>query len=419
MKNSGFLWFIVALLVLLDIYVFQALRVVTNGSTQRWRIIIHSIYWVVSGISLIALLSLPYLQFNNLPKALRTYFLAIIVALFFAKLIASLFIGIDDIRRGITWLLSLFSSSAKEKIAGEGISRSVFLSWLGLGVGSTVLGTFIYGFSNQYNYKINQLQLAFDHLPKAFKGLKIVQISDTHVGSFMDRRAVQKGIDKILELKPDLIVFTGDMVNDDAAEMEAYKEIFSQLKAPLGVYSILGNHDYGIYALGRDLNEEQRKEKIAGNIEKLKSLHQDLGWRLLMNEHVQLSRGEETIALLGVENWSMKGNFPRFGQLHKAYEGAEKQPFKILMSHDPSHWDGEVLTDFPDIDLTLSGHTHGMQFGIETPSFKWSPVQFMYKRWAGLYAQGTQKLYINRGFGFIGYPGRVGILPEITLIELA
>jgi predicted MPP superfamily phosphohydrolase len=228
----------------------------------------------------------------------------------------------------------------------------------------------------------------------------------------MDKKAVQKGIDKILNEKPDLILFTGDLVNDKATEMVEYMDVFSRLKAPMGVYSILGNHDYGDYAKWLS-----REDKVA-NLERLKAIHGELGWKLLMNENIIFEKNNEQIALIGIENWSAKGNFPKYGRMSEAYSGSEKIPFKILMSHDPSHWDAEVRIKYTDVDLMLSGHTHGMQFGVELPGFKWSPVQYMYKQWAGLYEEGKQKLYINRGFGFIGYPGRVGILPEITVITL-
>ncbi len=215
-----------------------------------------------------------------------------------------------------------------------------------------------------------------------------------------------------MQEKPDLILFTGDLVNDRASEMENYADVFSRLKAPLGVFSTLGNHDYGDY-----VQWESGAAKTA-NLESLKRVHASMGWRLLMNEHVVLEKNNEQIALLGIENWSAKGRFPKYGKMDLAYPGTEKYPFKILMSHDPSHWDAEVQPKYGDIDLMLAGHTHGMQFGVEIPGFKWSPVQYVYKEWAGLYETGKQKLYVNRGFGFIGYPGRVGILPEITLIEL-
>ena len=234
----------------------------------------------------------------------------------------------------------------------------------------------------------------------------------------------------IMELKPDLILFTGDLVNDRYEEMDDYVDVFKQLHAPLGVYSIFGNHDYGDYVSWQDRDEaHEEKEKQAGrrlftpmqsgNLEKLKEVHSKMGWRLLLDEHVPLERNGQQIGLIGIQNWSALKNFTRYGNLQKAYAGAEKYPFKILMSHDPTHWDAEVRPKFGDIDLTLSGHTHGFQFGVEIPGFRWSPVQYVYNQWAGLYKEGSQAIYVNRGFGFIGYPGRVGILPEITLLELS
>lgn len=312
---------------------------------------------------------------------------------------------------------------------GVKISRSLFLSWGGMLVGGGLFGSLMYGFSNKYRYRIHRMQMAFDNLPGGFKGMKIVQISDIHSGSFTNKHAVMRGVDMALNEKPDIILFTGDLVNDLADEMSNYMDVFNQLKAPMGVYSTLGNHDYGDYTSWPDRNEEhRRKEKEAGrhlltpmqlaNLEKLKNIQARLGWQLLMDEHVVLERNGDKIALIGVQNWSAKARFPKYGNLKKAYEGSESYPFKILMSHDPSHWDAEVRPLYSDIDLMLSGHTHGMQFGVEIPGFRWSPVQYVYKEWAGLYEEGKQKLYVNRGYGFIGYPGRVGILPEITVIEL-
>jgi len=224
---------------------------------------------------------------------------------------------------------------------------------------------------------------------------------------------VEHGVRKVLEQQPDIILFSGDLVNDRATEMQEYMDIFRELKAPMGVFSTFGNHDYGDYA-----SWPQNGISKQQNLINLARVHADLGWKLLMNEHVVLERDGQQIALLGIENWSAKARFPKYGKMAEAYKDTQQYPFKILMSHDPSHWDAEVRPKYPDVDLTLSGHTHGMQFGVEIPGFKWSPVQYVYKQWAGLYEEGKQKLYVNRGFGFIGYPGRVGILPEITLIEL-
>jgi predicted MPP superfamily phosphohydrolase len=284
---------------------------------------------------------------------------------------------------------------------------------MGIVAGGGLFGSLLYGFSNKYRYEVRRKKLSFTNLPASFKGLKIIHISDIHSGSFTDKQAVSHGVDMILKEKPDLILFTGDLVNNLADEMEDYMDVFGRLNAPMGVFSTLGNHDYGDYV---HWDSEEAKK---ANLERLKGVHKQLGWRLLMNEHVVLEKDNAQIALLGIENWSAKARFPKYGDLKKAYAGSEKYPFKILMSHDPSHWDAQVRPEFEDIDLMLSGHTHGMQFGVEIPGLKWSPVQYLYKEWAGLYEQGRQKLYVNRGYGFIGYPGRVGILPEITVLELA
>lgn len=414
MRNPAFLRIIFGIMLLLDIYVFQAVKLVLPSSSSRVRLTIIVIYWALSVLVLGLLVSFPYLNYESWPRQFRTYLFALVVAAFFSKLIASLFFAVDDLRRAATWVLVRLFRSAPAEMGthAEGISRSVFLSWLGLAFGGGLFSTFIYGFSNKYNYYTRRVKLSFHNLPASFKGLKIVHISDIHSGSFNNKSAVQKGIDRILKEKPDLILFTGDLVNDKADEMTDYMDVFSQLKAPMGVYSTLGNHDYGDYA-----HWDTPQEKAA-NLTRLKDVHAELGWKLLMNEHVVFENNNESLALLGVENWSAKGNFPKHGKLSEAHTGTEKIPFKILMSHDPSHWDAEVKIKYSDIDLMLSGHTHGMQFGIEIPGFKWSPVQYMYKQWAGLYEDGAQKLYINRGYGFIGYPGRVGILPEITVITL-
>jgi len=414
MRNAGFIWIVSLIMLGIDFYVFQVVKMLCQGSSSRTKTIVFSTYWAIS-LAIIALfICLPFLNTERWPKNLRNYLFATIVGFFFAKLIASVFFLLDDLRRAIQWAVAkiFFRNTEGESQVNEGISRSLFLSWLGLGIGGSLISSLVYGFSNKYNYRIHRLPLTFSNLPTAFKGLRIVQISDIHSGSFDNKKAVEKGVQQILDLKPDLILFTGDLINDRATEMMGYEDVFSRLKAPMGVYSTLGNHDYGDYV--KWPTEEARNK----NLEDLKKLQADMGWRLLMNEHVVLEKGGQEIALIGIENWSAKARFPKHGKMWEAYPGAEKYPFKILMSHDPSHWDAEVRPKYGDIDLTLAGHTHGMQFGVEIPGFKWSPVKYVYEQWMGLYEEGKQKLYVNRGYGFIGYPGRVGILPEITLIEL-
>ena len=414
MRNSGFVWIIAFIMAAIDLYVFQVVKMLCSSSSQKTKTIIFTAYWTLSIAIIIFFMLLPLLNTDRWPKNLRNYIFVTIIGLFFAKVLASVFFLVDDLRRLIQWAVAkiFFRNTEGESEMSEGISRSVFLSWLGIGIGGTLITSLVYGFSNKYKYQIKHIPLTYANLPPAFKGLKIVQISDVHSGSFDNKKAVEKGVQKILDLKPDLILFTGDLINDRATEMYGYEEVFAKLKAPLGVFSTLGNHDYGDYV--KWPTEEARNQ----NIEDLKKIQAGMGWRLLMNEHVVLEKEGQEIALIGIENWSAKARFPKHGKMWEAYPGAEKYPFKILMSHDPSHWDAEVRPKYGDIDLMLAGHTHGMQFGIEIPGFRWSPVKYVYDEWAGLYESGKQKLYVNRGFGFIGYPGRVGILPEITLIEL-
>ena len=415
MRSPTFVLIFLAIMILLDTYVFQAIKVVSHSASPKTKTIIYSIYWTISILAIIGFLIFVLTGPQFLPKKLRTYLFAIVVGLFLGKLISVIFFLVDDMRRLIQWITGklFFRNTEGEQLTEGGISRSVFLSWLGLAAGGTLFGSLIYGFGNKYRYEVRRVKLAFDNLPASFKGLKIVHICDIHSGSFTNKSAVMRGVKKIMDENADLILFSGDLVNDRATEMEEYMDVFRQLKAPLGVYSTFGNHDYGDYAHW-PFNGVTKQQ----NLINLAKVHAELGWRLLMNEHVVLKKNGEQIALIGIENWSNIARFPKHGRMDLAYAGTEKYPFKILMSHDPSHWDAQVRPQYPDVDLTLSGHTHGMQFGIEIPGFKWSPVQYIYKQWAGLYEEGKQKLYVNRGFGFIGYPGRVGILPEITVIEL-
>jgi uncharacterized protein len=414
MRSPRFVWIVVIIALLLDFYVFQAVRSVTQEASARWKEVIYIGYWAFSVLVLMIFCLMPFIRRGY--SRFQGYIFFIIIGLYLAKLLVSIFLLIDDLRRLFQWgagrLLAHDQAGAGQP---DGISRSAFLTWLGLGVGVALYASLLYGFTNKYNYRVRRIRLSFDNLPASFKGLKIVQLSDIHSGSLADAKAVNRGVDKVLAEKPDLILFTGDLVNDRALEMKNYIDVFSRLKAPMGVFSILGNHDYGDYAWW------ETPELKKANLNRLKQIQEEMGWRLLMNEHVVLERGGGggQIALIGIENWSAKARFPKYGKMDEAYAGAKKYPFKILMSHDPSHWDAEVRSVYPDIDLTLAGHTHGMQFGIDLPGIKWSPVQYVYKEWAGLYEEGRQKLYVNRGFGFIGYPGRFGILPEITVIELA
>ncbi|HRN57198.1 MAG TPA: metallophosphoesterase [Agriterribacter sp.] len=415
MRNYSGTWIFIVIVLLIDLYVFQAVRFTFQSVSPRIRFTVYSLYWGISALTVITLAILPYINLDSWPRNLRTYWMATIIGLFLSKSLTVIFLLADDLRRVLQWGGGklFYAYIEGEPFKAAGISRSAFMSWLGLAVGGGLMTTMMLGFANKYRYQLKKVKLNFPNLPDAFKGLKMVHISDVHSGSFTDKKAVEHGVQMIMDQRADIILFTGDLVNDQAGEMDQYTDVFSRLHAPMGVFSTLGNHDYG------DYRKWPSPEEKAQNLERLKQIQTGMGWRLLMNEHVVLEKYGQQIALLGIENWGAKANFSRYGKLQDAYAGTEKYPFKILMSHDPSHWDAQVRPEYSDIDLMLSGHTHGMQFGVELPGFRWSPVQYVYKQWAGLYEQAHQKLYINRGFGFIGYPGRVGILPEITLIELA
>ena len=310
---------------------------------------------------------------------------------------------------GLTWIKSQFVANT----VPYSPQRSATISKIAMGVAAVPLVSLIYGMvKGAYKYQVKSVSLKLKNLPDAFQGMKLVHISDIHSGSFYDKEAVRKGVKMITDLKPDIVFFTGDLVNNEASEFKDYLDVFSVIKAPLGIFSVLGNHDYGDYKYWA--SEEEKKQNLA----QLMDYQKSMGWKLLMDEHVRIEKDGSEIGVIGIQNWSAKGRFPKYGNLKMAYKGSEDLPVKLLLSHDPSHWEAQVLTGFSDIDAMFSGHTHGMQFGIEIPGLKWSPVQYIYKQWAGLYSQNGQQLYVNRGFGFIGYPGRVGIWPEITVLTL-
>ena len=283
-----------------------------------------------------------------------------------------------------------------------------------MAVGSIPFFSLTYGMiKNPYNYKVFRVKLPVKNLALDLKGFRIIQISDIHSGSFLFREPVKRAVELINNEEADLVCFTGDLVNNKASEMDQFIEIFREIKSKNGVFSVLGNHDYGNYEAWPS------KEAKTANFERLKEVHQEMGWQLLLNENRKLNIGGSELAVIGVENQSASPRFPQKGDLPKASSNTEQSDFRLLLSHDPSHWNQEVTNSFKNIDLTLSGHTHGMQFGIEIPGFiKWSPIKYVYKQWAGLYQKNNQSLYVNRGLGYLGYPGRVGIMPEITVIEL-
>jgi len=381
-----------------------------NGASLGVKTAVSYGYWFLCIASLGSFLLFPFI----VNPYFRQYVFSIGIGWVITQITLVLFFLVDDLRRGTFWTMGQVASAAGAKFMNteNGIPRSTFLNWLGLGVSSTLFFSLLYGFGNKYKYQLVHKKVNIKNLPEAFKGFKIVHISDIHSGSLKEKASVQKGIELIQKQNADLILFTGDIVNDRATEMEDWKDVFGQLTAPKGVFSTLGNHDYGDYV---QWPSKAAKEE---NLNALKQVHASMGWKLLMNENVSIEQGGAQIKLVGIENWGAKARFPKYGKMDQAMVGIDPNEVIILMSHDPSHWEAQVIVEYPHVDLMLSGHTHGMQFGLENPYFKWSPVQWVYKQWAGLYQQGAQQLYVNRGFGFLGYPGRVGIMPEITVLEL-
>ncbi len=407
---------IFAVVVFFELYFLQALKTVSIDYSPGKRKFIMWFAYILATCSILmfAVAALyPPPEWNNTLRFIFAIFLIIMLC----KIIGCVFLLMDDIIRLFRWIAYKFQSSGSETTedTGKHISRLKFFSYLALTFSVIPAVSFIYGMvRGAYKYRVHKVKVSSPNLPEAFDGFKIVQLSDIHSGSFIDSSPLVKAFNIVLEQKPDIIFFTGDLVNNESTETAPHLESYKMLKAPHGVYSTLGNHDYGDYKHWE--NDEAKK----ANLDALKDVHARSGWRLLMNEHVPIEKDGQKIALLGIENWGGNMRFPRYGKLENAHAGTESYPYKILLSHDPSHWDVQVSqeTKYNDIDLTLSGHTHGMQFGIEIPGFKWSPIKYLYKHWAGLYKQDNQYLYVNRGLGFLGYPGRLGIWPEITVIEL-
>jgi predicted MPP superfamily phosphohydrolase len=409
----------IIILVALDFYVFQAFKFAMRNSSEMFQKVTTITFWSMTAFCVVVLLASRIYDWDLWPKALKTYSGAFIFVLTFSKIFILLFLLTDDIFRGARWAFEKMFNSPKE--AGESLSvipdnaitRSDFLIKTGLVLGSLPFMSLIYGMvRGAYDYQVKNIKLTLPHLPAAFQGYKIVQISDLHVGSFVSTSPLEEAVRIINEQQADIILFTGDLVNNKSEELNIHKPALSKLKARQGIYSTLGNHDYGDYVAW---DSDQAK---VDNLNTLIKGHKEMGWDILMDEHRHIEKDGERITLIGVQNYSMHLRFPKYGSLPLATKDIDYSDFNILLSHDPSHWRGEVLKDFKNIHLMLAGHTHGFQFGVELPFFKWSPVQYVYKEWAGLYTEGHQHLYVNRGLGFLGYPGRVGILPEITVFEL-
>ena len=403
MKTAISLIILFVIIVLLEVYAFQAIKTITKSKVIRYS-------WLFVSIAVYANFAYVALTYDRTQGQTPQFQMAmgILLTVLIPKLVVLIFMFGEDIYRWVLKLISAVTSGNTTPLAG----RRKFISQISLGLAAIPFVSFIYGIvQGKYNYKVLKYQLTFKDLPEAFDGFTITQISDIHSGSFTNKEKIQYGVDLINEQKSDIILFTGDIVNNKADEMDNWIAVFDKLEAKEGKYSILGNHDYGDY-----MDWDNPQDKI-DNFQKVKDIHQKIGFDLLLDEHRYLEKDGQKIALLGVENWG-KG-FNQAGDLKRAAIGVEKEDFKILMSHDPSHWEEKVKKDPFNYQLTLSGHTHGLQMGIEIPGwFKWSPSKYAYKQWAGLYKEAGRVINVNRGFGYHAFPGRVGIWPEITVIEL-
>ena len=389
---------------LLEWYAFQAVKTATQN---RW-------LWLLYGLVVLTVFGSLFWGMYNRVEGMTVslnYIIGGFLMIVVFQLLLIVFLFAEDLIRIPRALYAYFTSNP---VDGSYLpDRRKFISQLALGIASLPLASLLYGiYKGRYNYKVLRYELAYDDLPEAFEGFTITQISDVHSGSFDNTQKVQYGIDLINAQGSDVILFTGDFVNNKTAELDPWIEIFAQLKAPFGKFSVMGNHDYGDY-----MQWPSKAAKVQ-NFEDFKKAHQAMGFDLLLNESRFLEKDGQRLALVGVENWGA-GRFKKAGDLNKAVQSVVANDFKVLMTHDPSHWEAEVLPHPYPFQLTLSGHTHGMQFGIEIPGwFRWSPAQWRYKQWAGIYAREQERINVNRGFGYLAYPGRVGMWPEVSVITL-
>jgi uncharacterized protein len=402
---------LLTLLIVIDWYVYQGIVLAVRNTSVLAKNIVKYVYW---GITVITFSVIVFYNFGNpdwLKGTSRSLIVTAIFINYLPKLFTLLFLLSGDLVRLGQWIVSLFQNPSPSE-GGNVMPRSEFLAKTAIVAGTLPLVAMSWGIiSGAHDFRLRRKTIYLPNLPKSFDGITIGQISDIHSGSFFNKTAVKGGVELIMNEKPDLMFFTGDLVNNETSEVEDYINIFDKLKAPLGVYSTTGNHDYGDY---QRWDSQQAKTR---NFKDLIEAHKLLGYDLLMNENRLIELGGDKIAILGNENWGA-GRFAKYGNLDKAYKGSEEAAVKLLLSHDPSHWDAQVRPKYNDIDIMFAGHTHGFQFGVEIGDFKWSPSQYAYKQWGGLYTEDKQHLYVNRGFGYLGYPGRVGMPPELTIITL-
>ncbi len=403
-------------LLLFDVVLFYLLYQKLKALNTAHRKLISVIYWVVSVWVLACFWFLDGIFLHISSLVIRRSIIASIALINIFQVLLAIYLVLDRLLVRVYPLLgNIFKnpspSQPKDVYGTPTMSRKKFLHRAAVMAATFPVAVKGFNIINRaYDYQVRKRRIALPNLPSSFDGITIGQISDIHTGSFFNNEAVKGGVDMLMQEKTDMIFFTGDLVNQESKEAKDYIHIFNKVKAPLGVYSVLGNHDYGDY---RAWSSAQAKRQ---NLMDMKTIHKELGWQLLCNENTTIKSGQDQMAILGVENWGIK-RFSKYGELAKTHQGTEEAAVKLLLSHDPSHWEAEIQ-NYPDIDVTFSGHTHGFQFGVEMGNFAWSPAQYLYKQWAGLYQEGSQFLYVNRGYGFIGMPGRIGINPEISIFEL-
>ncbi len=393
-------------LVLLTIYAYQAVKAATK---IKW---IRYLYLLISTIIIVNFFArMLQPEKAEVFQGARAYAFGFILALVLAQIVVVVFMFAEDIARA---LIGFFTKRTYKTGEFYMPSRRSFVAKIALGLAAIPFASLLYGmYKGKYDFRVLRYDLVFEDLPDAFDGYQITQISDIHCGSFDNKEKIAYGVDLIKQQKSDVIFFTGDLVNNRTKETDNWKNLFGSISAPDGVFSILGNHDYG------DYYEWDSAEAKQQNLEELKRVQrQEMKWDLLLNERREIKRNGQKIHIVGVQNWG-NGRFSKYGDIDKAAEGLTKDDFKIVLSHDPSYWRDKIQSDAKNYQLTLSGHTHGMQFGIEIPGFvRWSPIEYRYKYWAGIYKEQNRYINVNRGFGYLAYPGRVGIWPEITVIRL-
>jgi predicted MPP superfamily phosphohydrolase len=399
--------------------IFRLLSLFFRNASKQKKYIFYAIFWTHTLILVGGFVGYRLMLLNDIPLSIKQILGFTAITLYFTKpfILSAYYLSrlVDFLRKKINVLRKKNTNIANNNSKEEKINRKEFLVKTALFTSTIPFGIMTYGMSmGAYDYRVYNQKIKIPNLPSKFKGIKIAQISDLHVGSFWDTLAPKRGIELLLQQKPDLIFVTGDLVNNQTSEIKPHFSWLKQIKADLGVLSILGNHDYGDYKSWRSNKEKQQ------NMLDLYEAQKQLGWKLLVDSTHYITIENEKIAILGVGNWGNKSYFPKYGRLEDTYQNTEKNITKLLLSHDPTHWDSQVI-GYPDIAMMFAGHTHGMQVGIEIGNIKWSPASYIYKQWAGLYKnEQNQQLYVNRGFGFSNvFPARVGILPEITIFELS